>query len=216
MFLSKVSLVRGGSGNLSLLRMQRRGVYAIHQMLWQLFTNDEQRLFLFRQESTPQKALFYVLSQNAPAHHPEFVVQSKAFLPKLHSGQKLAFNLRANPTVSIEGKRHDVLMHAKQQARAQGQPEEHAWNTMERAAQNWLCSKPRLLKWGVSLDMLPVVDSYVQHRSRKKSGQDISFSSVDYQGVLTVIDVERFWQQYCQGFGRAKALGCGLMLIRYA
>lgn len=216
MFLSKVVLAAGGQSRSFLLNLQRNGAYAEHQVLWQLFREDEKRQFLFRQDNQAGNNIYYVLSSSAPLSHPAFVVQTKVFRPRLKEGQPLAFSLRANPTVCLDRKRHDVLMHAKQQAIKAGVERGSQWHLMEQAAQEWLTAGDRLAQWGIGLNALPMVESYVQHRCKKKNGQDIEFSSVDYQGILTVLDVERFWQQYCHGFGRSKALGCGLMLIRAA
>ncbi|RZB36816.1 MAG: CRISPR system Cascade subunit CasE [Desulfobacteraceae bacterium Eth-SRB2] len=44
----------------------------------------------------------------------------------------------------------------------------------------------------------------------KKSG----FSSVDFLGDLEITDVEKFTKALFGGIGRAKAFGCGLMLVR--
>lgn len=216
MFLSKVSLAAGGDGHLALLRMQRNGSYAAHQLLWQLFSIEAQRSFLFRHESMPQGSIFYVLSESKPEQRPGLVVQTKALQPKLYKGQRLAFSLRANPTVHFDNKRHDVLMHAKRQAKEQGITTEQCWPAMEQAARNWLCAGSRMERWGVRIATQPVVESYIQHQSKKKPDHNIRYSSVDYQGILSIVDVDRFWRQYCRGFGRAKALGCGLMLIRPA
>lgn len=46
--------------------------------------------------------------------------------------------------------------------------------------------------------------------------RDAGFSSLDYEGLLTVTDSERFVQALNCGIGPAKAFGCGLMLIRRA
>jgi CRISPR system Cascade subunit CasE len=39
---------------------------------------------------------------------------------------------------------------------------------------------------------------------------------LDLRGILTVDDPTRFIERLAQGFGRARAFGCGLMLIRRA
>ena len=39
---------------------------------------------------------------------------------------------------------------------------------------------------------------------------------VEFEGVLTVTDPQRFLISLGRGFGRAKAYGCGLMLIARA
>ena len=40
------------------------------------------------------------------------------------------------------------------------------------------------------------------------------FGVMDFSGMLEVKDPARFLTQLAQGFGRARAFGCGLMLIR--
>jgi CRISPR system Cascade subunit CasE len=40
------------------------------------------------------------------------------------------------------------------------------------------------------------------------------FGVLDISGVLEVRDPARFLARLIQGFGRARAFGCGLMLIR--
>lgn len=213
MYLSKISLIPGRATQAVAQTLKHNGAYAEHQVLWQLFSDQGQRSFLFRQEQKAGEMEFFVLSETMPLPHAAFRVRTKAFSPRLYAGQKLAFNLRANPTVYVNRKRHDVLMHAKHAAKQQGLEPMQVAVAMEEAAQQWLSNTKRCHEWGVSLAHAPLVETYSQHQSRKKDNS-IQFSSVDYQGVLTVIDPNRFWEQYRQGFGRAKALGCGLMLIR--
>ena len=47
-----------------------------------------------------------------------------------------------------------------------------------------------------------------------KSRQMIQFSSVDYSGVLVVNEPTLFLQRLIQGYGKSRAFGCGLMLIK--
>lgn len=44
--------------------------------------------------------------------------------------------------------------------------------------------------------------------------RNAGFSSMDYEGILTVADPEAFTQMLILGLGPSKAFGCGLMLIR--
>ncbi|QAV21931.1 type I-E CRISPR-associated protein Cas6/Cse3/CasE [Proteus hauseri] len=223
MYLSRVT-IRGSSDYLhSLLTNEQQAGYAIHQLLWQLFTEESERSFLYRVEIEKNGIpIFYLLSSVAPTiQHRFFKIETKPFLPKLNTKMKLAFSLRANPTVCItdkEGKRHrhDVLMHAKKQAQLSGNNynKDDIQNLMQQAALNWISSEERLNKWGISLNHLPDIRAYTPERIKKASGKIMAFSSVDYQGTLTIENPTLFWQQYQQGFGRAKAFGCGLMLIR--
>jgi CRISPR system Cascade subunit CasE len=64
--------------------------------------------------------VFYTVSATPPfTEHPVFAVEIKPYKPQLAAGDRLAFRLRANPTIarSTEGKknsiRHDVVMDAQ-------------------------------------------------------------------------------------------------------
>ena len=223
MYLSRISIDYSADYLHSLLANKLPDGYTIHQLLWRLFTEEKERSFLYRLEIGKNgKPIFYILSSIAPTTKNNFYkIETKLFLPKLVKKMKLAFSLRANPTVCItdkEGKRHrhDVLMHAKKQAQLDGKDYSHddIHHLMQQAALNWISSDDRLNKWGISLTQLPDIKAYTPERIKKPSGKIMSFSSVDYQGVLTIEEPHLFWQQYQQGFGRAKAFGCGLMLIR--
>lgn len=104
--------------------------YGAHQLLWKLFPGEEQRSFLFREEVAKEQIpfhkgvrgepLFYLVSARKPiSDHPIFAVESKPYAPRLADGDRLAFRLRANPTIARkeEGKknspRHDVVMDAQ-------------------------------------------------------------------------------------------------------
>lgn len=47
-----------------------------------------------------------------------------------------------------------------------------------------------------------------------KKGEKAGFSSVDFCGELQITDPEKFRQTLFNGLGRAKAFGCGLMMVR--
>lgn len=221
MYLSKISLLQSSQAAKELIKLGANGIYASHQLLWQLFSEENKRTFLFREEMTqgglPQ---FFVLSTNKPlTNNALFNMQIKAFNPQLNKGVRLAYKLRVNPTVCLKNddgksKRHDVLMHAKHQAKHRGVVNKYqVKQLMDEAAHQWISESERLEKWGVKLDSLPDIDCYAQHKSHKKNHK-VQFSSVDFQGILTVEDPNIFVEQYSNGFGRAKSMGCGLMMIR--
>jgi len=59
-------------------------------------------------------------------------------------------------------------------------------------------------------------EGYRWHHLNKK-GKNAGFSSVDFEGVLNVVDPEIFVRKCLfGGIGPAKAFGCGLMLVRRA
>lgn len=104
--------------------------YGAHQLLWKLFPGEERRSFLFREEIAREQIpfhkgvkgepLFYLVSASKPIlDHPIFAVESKQYAPRLVEGDRLAFRLRANPTITRKEKgkknspRHDVVMDAQ-------------------------------------------------------------------------------------------------------
>jgi CRISPR system Cascade subunit CasE len=105
--------------------------YGAHQLLWKLFPgNDAGTRFLFREEVAREQMpfhkgvrgepVYYVVSELKPAsRHPIFAVESKPYTPRLAKADRLAFRLRANPTIArkSDGKRnsvrHDVVMDAQ-------------------------------------------------------------------------------------------------------
>ena len=219
MYLSKVTINSSGNPAEVFKKIYSNGTYGIHQSMWKLFTTEEKRQFLFREEIDGSGLpFFYVLSANSPAKSKILKTEVKPFNPQLKKDQRLAFSLRVNPTITTKdskgkGKRHDVMMHAKHQLRHENRPDEEVCEFMEQAAREWMSDEERLARWGIQLDTVPDIKTYTQHRSRKKK-ELIQYSSVDFQGTLRVVEPEKFLSAYAGGFGRARAFGCGLMLIR--
>jgi len=128
MYFSRIR-IRPGVRDLHLL-ISGNG-YGAHQLLWKLFPSaGEGRSFLFREEVAREQVpfhkgvrgepVFYTISGTKPqADHPFFAVESKPYAPLLRAGDRLAFRLRANPTVARkrDGRknsiRHDVVMDAQ-------------------------------------------------------------------------------------------------------
>jgi CRISPR system Cascade subunit CasE len=223
MYLSKVTLNTTLQARQALVKLQGNSLYAAHQLLWQLFTQYQRRCFLFRESYiSSSRPEFLLLSAEPPVDENSlFALQIKPYRPKLKSGDRLAFQLRVNPTLTVKTtqgvkQRHDVLMHAKYQLKnRQDIATSDIRLAMEQAAQAWLADARRLERWGIRLASTPDVLAYQQHRLRKaKKQQPVTFSSVDYQGLLTVQDPQRFIETIAAGVGKAKAFGCGLILIR--
>ena len=211
MYLSKITLYTSQLLPAQLLQLVDRGEYVMHQWLWELFPGGQDRQFLYRREELQGAFRFFVLSLQPPVESDIFDIQYRAFAPTLSVGQTLRFSLRANPTVCKAGKRHDLLMEAKRQVRGQVDGPD-VWSYQQQAAQDWLARQGE--QNGFSLREVNV-DAYRQQQVvRAKSRQIIQFSSVDYSGVLVVNDQKLFLQRLVQGYGKSRAFGCGLMLIK--
>ncbi len=190
---------------------------ASHRLVWALFADDPERRrdFLWREEAP---GAWMTLSSRPPADpHGLFDLDFKSFAPALAAGDRLGFRLRANPTVSRSpgpgkrGVRHDVVMDAlfKDEARAQARPD-----AVIDAGRAWLAAQGT--RRGFTPDAEVAVDGYDQLRLPRPGKAALRYSVVDFEGVLTVDDPPAFLSALAAGFGRAKAFGCGLMLIRRA
>lgn len=100
--------------------------YDMHRLFWDLFTNEKKRNFLFREEIAREQLgvrsgargepVYYVVSATRPStDNPIFQVDEKPYQPQLNVGDRLQFELRANPVISRNGKKHDVPMDAQHQ-----------------------------------------------------------------------------------------------------
>ncbi|AFI88541.1 type I-E CRISPR-associated protein Cas6/Cse3/CasE [Pectobacterium parmentieri] len=215
MYFSRITLNLNALPHAMATKRLHAGGYASHQWLWQLFPDQPQRSFLFREEEQETKSLFYLLSEQAPqVDHNLFRVETKPYQPQWRDGMTLAFSLRANPVVTRDGKRSDVLMDARHQAKAAGLSGVELWQHQQQRARDWLVRQGE--NAGFTLSSC-CVDGYQRHRLNKP-GQSaaIVFSSVDYDGMLHITDAERFAASVQQGLGKSKALGCGLLLLKRA
>ena len=196
---------------------------ARHKLMWSLFADDHDRVrdFLWRED---KHGVFYTLSSRRP-ESPLFHIESKEFAPVLQAGDQLAFSLRANPVVSRRqgkgrrGQRHDVVMdrlRAWEASRdAAGKYSERRiirQQVIQQAGEDWLAAQGQ--RHGFRL-LTATCSGYRQHRlPRREGSRHASISTLDFDGLLEVVEPAAFLQRIQQGFGPAKAFGCGLMLIR--
>lgn len=225
MFFSRITINSQSAEPDELVSLVKGNVYAIHQILWRLFPEDPDtdRDFLFRKEVENGWPFFYMVSKRQPQSIDGLIqVESKPYQPKLTAGQKLAFSLRTNPVITkktADGNkrlRHDVVMNAKHDlaVSSTGATDITVGELQHAAGIKWL--NDRSASFGFSFDPNVVrVFGYQQHRIKsRKQKANIRFSVLDYEGILFVTDSERFYKTLINGIGRAKAFGCGLMLVR--
>ena len=193
-----------------------------HHLVWSLFADgaERKRDFLWRETGAGE---FLVLSERHPEdHHGLFEIDApKAFTPAIAPGDRLGFSLRANPVIrrrhpsNRRSVKHDVVMDALR-SHAKGERAAHRFAAMQEQGRAWLARQG--LKSGFEARGADiVVDGYDQHRiSRTGSARPMLYSTLDFEGVLTVSDPAALVPAIGRGFGGAKAYGCGLMLIRRA
>lgn len=223
----------------ALHRMLKVDPYSDHQWLWQFFPAPPgtPRDFLFRRfepQGVRRQPYFYIVSSRRPEPvHEAWCVETKSYEPDLQDGARLAFDLRVNPTQSRDhggkNKRDDVVMHAKRSIKEQIGTKRWAdigdesrpplYEFIHEVVRDWFCGRDGnggvASRNGFSINVEALqVDSYRQHYVRGGGSKEIRFSTVDLSGELEVVDSMAFRKTLLKGVGKAKAFGCGLMLVR--
>jgi CRISPR system Cascade subunit CasE len=193
------------------------GPAAAHHLVWSLFADgpERRRDFLWREEAPGR---FMTLSSRPPVNvEGLFDLDSQPFSPVLALGDRLGFTLRANPVVARatvpgqRGKRHDVVMDVLKSV-PRGQRAEPRQDAVLMAGRSWL--KRQGATHGFRPEGEIGVDGYDRVVIPRATGDPAIFGMLDISGVLTIQDPVRFLAAQEAGFGRARAFGCGLMLIR--
>lgn len=193
--------------------------YAVHQAVWRVFSDsqDRRRDFLYRVETRAGRPVVYTLSPRQPVDTTSlWRIGSEPFSPKLEPGDLLEFTLRANPVVTRNGKRHDVVMDAKAALTDQGLAPEDRPSQAELVQEHggvWL--ERRAGKHGFSVVGETLrADGHQVHRFEKRSGRRVHIATCDFRGLLRVEDPGRLIESIRSGIGPAKGFGCGLLLVR--
>lgn len=108
-FLTRISPVRGAFDYKDWSGIGGLDPYDQHQLLWKFFDLPHmplpaQTTFLFRAEVSDGLPVFYVLSRIAPRDTSgKWRIEPREYRPDLRADDRLAFKLRANPTVERSG-----------------------------------------------------------------------------------------------------------------
>lgn len=217
MYLTRLTLI--DRPDLNAILRHLGNVYQEHQMLWDVFEPDPEakRDFLYRRDTHRGQLRYFILSRRPPVNSLGLwrIDPPKYFAPKLSSGQRLAFMLRANPVVRRGGVRHDVVMDRKKHLNWKHLPVDKRPPLPElirTAGLTWL--RWQAEQHGFTFDDHAVqVEGYQQHNIHR-GNRRIHISTLDFTGLLTVTDSEVFTKALYNGIGPAKAFGCGLLLVR--
>ncbi len=253
MYFSRIKLRADIQKSSQLQRLLQANSYGIHQLLWDLFPDEEKRIFLFREEIAREQlreqrgvkgeSIYYLLSKQLPSENtPLFDVESKLYDPVIKIGSHFTFKLRVNPVehgktartddeakkwldsrkkrglplkeVPKKRNRHDIIMAAKhrmewQELSVNERPS--LANLVQQEGESWLIKKGA--DCGFELGDFLRVDGYRWHGLPQK-GTRAGFSSLDFEGVIQVIDCELFRNALFTGIGPAKGFGCGMMMIK--
>ena len=234
-YLTRARLnLRASSGALAALLCPRDAGVALdvhHRLIWSLFpVGGCRRDFLWR---ATQRTEFLVLSRRRPRHNDLFEsLQVKTFAPALEVGDRLRFTLRVNATKhrrtrrteqggSPASHRTDIVTDALLTSRAcrrhiderRRVPNTERRATEQAVATQWLARQGE--RSGFAVERVDV-ESYGRRHLRRPGGQDATIGILNLTGIVRLTGVDEFTERLRHGFGRARAFGCGLMLIRRA
>ncbi|MEW6593568.1 MAG: type I-E CRISPR-associated protein Cas6/Cse3/CasE [Thermodesulfobacteriota bacterium] len=221
MYFSTIRLRRGITPR-EIAKLTGMGGYQVHQLIWKLFADhpDRRRDFIYRYEPVGGWPSFYTVSSREPLDDMGlWEIRTKEYNPCLRPGQRLGFSLRANPIRTrhdANGKqqRHDVVMEEKIKAKNTEKEIDLPEIVQE---QGYLWLEKRSTSQGFHVSATGVrVGGYRQHKFYKGKGNTpVTFSTLDFDGILTVSDPDVFVRESLfGGIGPAKSFGCGLILAR--
>jgi len=211
-----------------------------HRLVWSLFPETlTERPFLYREMAASHatgraaRGEFLILSTIRPEDRLGlFELETKPFEPALNRGDRLHFSLRANPTVQRSDqveqpdgrrrktRRFDVVMHALHKIPPGDERAEARPRLIREAGLGWLIRQGETAGFCLPDPDTTAIDGYEQFAIDPESGRKggngsrPGHSRIDFSGELEVTDPDRFLSRLATGFGRARAFGHGLMLIR--
>ena len=196
-----------------------RDSYDWHQKIWRAFPGRDgtARDFLTRLDPLDRQLRLLVLSgtrPERPAWCPEPAWQSKEIPSGFLDGGAYQFSLVANPTRktrmftedgarAAQGRRK-FITHREDRPGPAGKP--------QAGLLSWLARKAGV--GGFALPDLAAVRTVPRPRQYfNKGGQLGLHGGVEFQGVLRVVDPEKFREAFVHGIGSAKAFGFGMLVL---
>lgn len=201
-YLSRITL----NPNDKAARTDMGSPYQLHATLSRLARRSER--LLWRHEIHDGDAPAHVLIQtSAPPNWSyvkktdsyllEAVTRENKLLRNLQAGDRLRFQLRANPT----------FMDSKTKKR-------HPYAPTKGTNSEWLANRLNNAGARTTAQEILETQNHRTHTRKHGDGYDrIKLHTVDFTGLLTITDPHAFRKLIQQGIGPAKSFGHGLMLI---
>lgn len=210
MYLSRLYL------NLRNRQVQREvgNPYQLHRTLMQGFPTelpgDERVLYRLEMQAETDWLVLLVQSIHPPDWSPlelagqgRYLLQRpeapKRFQPELPTGTQLRFRLRANPTVKVrrgddKNSNRVPLVHEEKQ-------------------DEWLAKKAALHGFRLLQSRISGDDRLSDWIRREGKSHRLQLYTVQFDGLLEIIDSDVFAQALATGIGPARAFGCGLLSL---
>lgn len=136
---------------------------------------------------------------------PPLDLKTRLNLDSLKCGQRFRFRLRANPCVTRSGKRLGLLKTEEQEQWLVRKGERHGF------------ALPYLSRFDLSEAQPTRIDVRISQeqmlRGKQNTGNGVRVFSALYDGMLTVIEADKFRTALQAGIGHGKVMGLGLLSV---
>lgn len=222
MYLHKISIDRE---TLNKDRKIYHDAYSFHQKMWSLVSQDknQKRDFLYRAEYDAyqnMKHIYLLAPHQIPTQNNMKVEVSPRYQPRIDTGECLYFKLRANPIIKRKengkAKEYGLIMDAKHQFKKDGQNYQEQFSLDElihEVSMKWLIRKGEQHGFAVKKFKV-IIDNDREYTIKAPAKEEYRLRTLDFSGMLTVLDPALFIEALYKGIGSAKSFGCGLMLVR--
>ncbi len=206
MYLSRVELNVNRRSTMAALAAPQK----LHGAVETAFSGERKRR-LWRLDRLGGKLYILIVSEDLPTNLEHIVSQfgtgqeaeTKDYAPlfeRLKAGERWHFRLTANPVHSCAdakrpGERGTVTAHCST---------EHQ--------KRWLMGRAGKHGFHLTEDDFTVTETKWL-RFKKKEKYPVTLLSVTYEGALSIVDPTAFQQLLCQGIGKGKAYGLGMMTV---
>ena len=187
-------------------KLHLRDSYDWHQAVWKVFPGRDgaPRNFLTRLDRLREDFRLLIVSHAEPLRPswcPAENWGTKPILESYFSRRRYIFQLCANPTKKVASKPDGTL--TKNGRRV---PLSRREELVE-----WICRKGE--RGGFAVDSTTLRTFSRGREYFERQGKRGLHSAVEFEGVLTVTDPEKFRETFQRGIGSAKAFGFGLLVI---
>lgn len=170
--------------------------YAWHCGLWRAFPGkpEANRVFLFRIDPDRAYVRVLLLSGDKPESIPPFLWETKPIASGFLEHDRYRFQVRCNPTLRRSADKRRLGIYGEDRLRT------------------WFARKAETGGFRV-VDGALTVGAPLETAFRK-AGHTGKHVSVDFGGVLNVVDRPVFRQTFSRGIGSAKGFGFGLLMLQ--
>lgn len=206
MYLSRVELDTDRRSTMAALTSLQR----LHGAVESAFSGERKRR-LWRLDRLGGKLYMLIVSEDVPADLTHIASQFgtgreaetkcyDALFERLKTGDRWHFRLTANPVHSRPDPKHPG---------ERGKVDAHC---SEQYQKKWLMDRAE--KNGFSLSENDFMVTEIKWlRFKKQEGDRVTLLSVTYEGSLSIVDPKAFQQLLCNGIGKGKAYGLGMMTV---